>query len=271
MSSGNCFDIGILQLRDELIRIAEEVAAKYACDRGAKMRAINLLLEHLCERYIVEKLRLGYIEDEIDRIWRNLHDYSVALLVDRLKEELVTEGFPVSIVNEAENPVGRYDVLLIVNRGKVQILNCGGNICMEVKSGLNVALNQAEKYMWNGTLVVLVRLLTGDVITLRADEWTGFLKFALAQRIKKAERILEGKVILIPGRDCYECPLKTCRFNKNGGERCLEGKVQDLNRLFKDFGQKAHITIEKAVNVVAEELRKMLSGESNPPKMEVRP
>jgi len=101
----------------------------------------------------------------------------------------------------------------------VQILNYRGNICLEAKTGLNISLNQSEKYMWNGTTVVLVRFSSGDAIVFRAAEWADSLKAALADRIEKAKRILNGRFILVPGRDCYECPMKSCRFNKRSDLR----------------------------------------------------
>jgi len=36
------------------------------------------------------------------------------------------------------------------------MLNSRENISVEVKTGLNISLGQTEKYIWNGTTVVLV-------------------------------------------------------------------------------------------------------------------
>ncbi|MEM1674733.1 MAG: hypothetical protein QXI56_07680 [Candidatus Bathyarchaeia archaeon] len=259
------FDREVTYLRDMLISLAEEIAAKYS-DGSSGKRVIDLLMENLCERCIIERLKAGYSGDEeIDRVWRNLHEYAVSLLVERLKNELAAKGFPISIFSEADNPTGRYDALLIVDRRSIQILNGGGNICIEAKTGLNISLSQSEKYMWNGTTVVLVRFTSGDVIVLRAADWIDFLRAALADRIEKAKRILDGKVILVPGRDCYECPAEQCRFKKNCGREREPTKPRSMEELFDGFRRNAYNAIDEAVRAVMVELSRILEGETNQP------
>ncbi|MEM2370870.1 MAG: hypothetical protein QXH51_08225 [Candidatus Bathyarchaeia archaeon] len=254
------FDQEVLHLRDELLRLADGIAAKYS-SRSSGKRAISLLMDYVCERCIIGKIKSpGDGDDDVDRIWRNMHGYAVTLLIERLKNELAAAGLPISIISEAENPAGRYDILLMVDGKSIHILNSGENISVEVKTGLNVPLGQIEKYMWNGTTVILVRFATGDAITLRAGDWADLLKMALRDRIKKASRILDGKVILIPGRDCHECPLKECRFNKNSGNNELT-RPHDINELFNGFRRNAYAAIENAVKAVITELTRVLSGE----------
>ncbi|MEM4534326.1 MAG: hypothetical protein QXJ52_06160 [Candidatus Korarchaeota archaeon] len=247
------FDQEVLQLRDELLRLVDEISAKYGGRSGGK-RVINLLMDHICERCIIEKIKLpSDKEDDIDRIWRNMHSYAVTLLIERLKNELAAAGLPISIISEAENPSGRYDILLMVDRKGVQVLNRGENISVEVKTGLNISLSQTEKYMWNSTTMILVRFATGDAITLRAGDWADLLKMALRNRIEKANRILDGKVILVPGRDCHECPLKECRFNRKSEKSGLT-RPHDINELFDGFRRNACAAIENAVKAVMTEL-----------------
>lgn len=246
------FDQEVLQLRDELLRLVEEISAKYGGRSGGK-RVINLLMDHICERCIIEKIKSPDDGDDVDRIWRNMHSYAVTLLIERLKNELAAAGLPISIISEAENPSGRYDILLMVDRKGVQVLNSGENISVEVKTGLNISLSQTEKYMWNSTTVILVRFATGDAITLRAGDWADLLKMALRNRIEKANRILDGKVILVPGRDCHECPLKECRFNRKSEKSGLT-RPHDINELFDGFRRNACAAIENAVKAVMTEL-----------------
>lgn len=257
------FDEEVIQLRDTLISLAAEIAAKYSSSVSSK-KVIDLLMENLCERCIIEKLKAGCGEDEeIDRVWRNLHEYAVSLLVERLKNEMAAKGYPISILSEADNPTGRYDVLLLVDKRSVQILNYRGNICLEAKTGLNISLNQSEKYMWNGTTVILVRFASGDTIVLRAAEWASFLKAALADRIEKAKRILNGRVILVPGKDCYECPMKTCRFNKRGEGKSEPAKPHSMEDLFSSFRRNAYKAIKEAIDAVMDELSRMLKDETS--------
>jgi len=265
MALGSGFGSKVLTLRDELIRLAEEIATKYAGSQCiSSKKVISLLMEYLCERCIIERIKQNYDEDEeIDRVWRNLHEYAVLRLVERLKNELAAKGFPISIFSETDNPTGRYDVLLVVNGRSIQILNSGGNICLEAKTGLNISLNQSEKYMWNGTTVVLVRFASGDVIVLRAADWIDFLKAALADRIEKAKRILDGKIILVPGRDCYECPAEQCRFKKNSGREREPTKPRSMEELFNGFRRNAYNAINEAVRAVMVELSRILESEAN--------
>ncbi|MEM3591624.1 MAG: hypothetical protein QW702_05945 [Candidatus Bathyarchaeia archaeon] len=247
------FDQEVLHLRDELLRLVDEISAKYGGRSGGK-RVINLLMDYVCERCIIEKIKSPDDgDDDVDRIWRNMHSYAVTLLIERLKNELAAAGLPISIISEAENPSGRYDILLMVDRKGVQVLNSGENISVEVKTGLNISLCQIEKYMWNGTTVILVRFATGDAITLRAGDWADLLKMALKNRIEKANRILDGKVILVPGRDCHECPLKECRFNRKSEKSGLT-RPYDINELFDGFRRNACAAIENAVKVIMTEL-----------------
>jgi hypothetical protein len=252
----------VFQLRDEFLNMAACIATRYGTGKVSERTVVKLLMEHLCERCIVEKLRLGYWgENDIDRVWRNLHDYAVMLLVERLKNELVASGLPIKILSEAENPVGRYDVLLMVDGKGIQIVNGDSTICLEAKTGLNVSLSQTEKYMWNGITIILIRFAMGDVIKLKAKDWVNLLKFALKDRIEKAKRLLNGRAILVPCADCKGCPLKDCRFNKNVIEVHELIKPHSLNDLFKSFRENAYFAIEAAVKAVIDELSKALQSE----------
>jgi len=270
------FDHEVLQLRDEFLNLSAHIAAKYGVRRVSERTVVNLLMEHICEKFIVEKLKFGLGDDgDVDRVWCNLHDYAVALLVERLKNELVDKGFPISIINEAETPTGKYDVLLMVDRGGVQILNGYGDICLEAKTGLNISLGQLEKYLWNGSTAVLVRLARGDAVLFKAQDWADFMKAALRDRIEKAKRILKGKAILVPGRDCKECLLKECRFNRNTLEKRGITKPRNMSELFEEFRMNAYVSIDAAVKLVTEELNKLLSESAHHVKnncyLEVKP
>lgn len=247
----------VLKLRDDFLDLAARIATKYSTQRVTEKTVANLLMKRICERSIIENLKFE-VEDanDIDRVWRNLHDYAVTLLVERLKNELIAVGIPVSIVHEAESPTGRYDVLIISGRS-IQVLNGNENICLELKVGLNISLDQLERYLWNGATLMLVRFATGDVVTLKASEWAGLLKATLRDRIEKARRILEGKAILVPGKDCRDCILKECKFNRNKGSNVkMMIRPQNLAELLEGFKQKANVTIDAAVKSVVWELER---------------
>ncbi|MEM3640571.1 MAG: hypothetical protein QXH37_01420 [Candidatus Bathyarchaeia archaeon] len=254
----------VLRLRDEFLDLCAHIAARLSSGRVSEKAVASLLMESLCERFVVEKLKFeGADANEADRIWRNMHDYAVSLLLERLKNELFTRGFSVAVFNEVENPVGRYDVLLVVNRGRVQILNGNGSISLEVKTGLNVSLSQLEKYLWNGVTVILLRFATGDVVVLKPIEWADFLKSALADRIEIAKRILDNTPILVPGKDCRDCPLQSCPFNRKEGGNPGITKPKDLSELFNRFRENAYKAIESAVKAVITELTMHMEHEDH--------
>jgi hypothetical protein len=252
-------DCGLASLKRSFYDLAAKIAAKYGNKRVGEKTVIKLLMERTCERFIVEELKTGAMGDEeVDRIWRNLHDYAASLLIEKLKNELASKEIPVSIVREADNPSGRYDVL-IFNGVTPKILNGDGKICLELKVGFNVSLEQIEKYLWDSNRIILARFAAGDVVTLRAEDWEDFLKAVLEERLKKAERIYGGKVVLVPGDECLDCPLRECRFNRNNGaNRGIRGP-KSLTNLLETFRRNAISTIDAAVKSVLEELTTNLS------------
>ncbi|MGB9959864.1 MAG: hypothetical protein ACPLKQ_05025 [Candidatus Bathyarchaeales archaeon] len=249
-----CHDV--LKFRDEFLYLCAHIATRFSSGRASEKAVASLLMESSCEKFVVEKLKAeGAYTNYVDPIWRNVHDYAVLLLLERLKNELLAHGFSVTVFNEVENSAGRYDVLLVVNRWQVQIINGSGSISIEVKTGLNVSLSQLEKYLWNGITVVLLRFATGDVVVLKPSEWVDLLKFALADRIEKAKRVLASTPILVPGKDCRGCPLQSCRFNKKESGNPGMTKPKDLSELFNRFRVNAYKAIESAVKAVMIELQ----------------
>ena len=257
MCSEETGDAGeLFKLRDRLLNLAGKISEKYTAH--SKVRVVNLLLRHVCERCIIEvlgnQIQSGG-EDMFDRVWRNMHSYAVTLFLERLKNELASRKIAVAVVSESECPTGRYDVL-ITNGRTIQILHdaLGKHISVEFKTGLNIDFTQLEKYLWNNISLILVRVETGHVVTLRTDEWRDFLKSSLKDRIDKAERILEGKTLLVPGKDCIECPLTTCRFNKHDPKKEEFTKPENLTRLLENFKENLYPTIENVAKAVLAEI-----------------
>jgi len=247
----------LFKLRDRLLDIAGQISEKYPA--SSKIRVVNLLLRHVCERCIIELLSSpahNNREDMFDKVWRNLHSYAVTLFLERLKNELASRKIDVAVVSEGECPTGRYDVL-VINGRTVQIRydEKGKRVSVEFKTGLNVDFAQLEKYLWNGISLILVRVETGHVVTFRTEEWREFLKHALQDRIAKAERILEGKAMLVPGEDCAKCPLTTCRFNRYDPKTDGLTKPENLTRLMENFRENIYPAIENAVRAVLEECK----------------
>lgn len=262
-SYGDIFN-AIIQLRDEFLNLCAQIAAKQGNAIGYRT-VVNLLMNCACERYIIEKIQAPCdVDEEVDRIWRNLHSYGVSLLIERLKNALVACGYPLSILNEAESPSGRYDILLTLDGKGLRILNCFGDICVEAKSGLNISMSQAEKYMWDkAKIVIVIRFAHGDAFVLKSNEWAELLIRALTDRIEKARRIIEKRAILVPGPECHRCPLTGCKFNKRKNSDKNITKPRDINELLKRFRENVYSAIEVAVDAVIKELTGILKGEAN--------
>jgi hypothetical protein len=248
----------VLRLRDELLSLAAQISAKYANQRFSEKKVVSLLMEYTCERRILEELKLGVrCGDEIDKAWRNLHSYAVALLTERLKNRLSEAGFHVGIVNEAESPTGFYDILLRINSTGLEIINGDKSICLEAKTGFSISLSQLEKYLWNGVTIILVRFTTSDVIAFRPGDWATLLKAVLIDRIEKARRIIAGKAIIVQSVDCKQCPLESCRFyNGSPQEGDRLRKNNSIIKAFEGFKRNAVAAIEAAINAVLEELNR---------------
>ena len=257
MCSEETGDAGeLFKLRDRLLNLAGKISERYTAH--SKIRVVNLLLRHVCERCIIELLSnpvQSSREDMFDRVWRNMHSYAVTLFLERLKNELTSRNVSVAVVSEGECPTGRYDIL-VTNGRTIQILHDASrkHISVEFKTGLNIDFTQLEKYLWNNISLILVRVETGHVVTLRTDEWREFLKSSLKDRIEKAERILKGKTFLVLGKDCVECPLTTCRFNKHDPNKEEFTKPENLTRLLVNFKENLYPTIENATKAVLAEI-----------------
>ncbi len=244
---GKCDEL--FQLRDEFLNLAACIAAKYGRNVTC---VVNVLMKYACERCVIEVLKKSLHNSGFDMVWRNLHDYASLLLIEKLKNDLEAGDFAVAIANECDNPTGRYDIL-IVNGRNVQVFNGDGGICVELKVGLNIPISQIEKYLWSNTTLILVRFATGDIIKLSAKDSASLLKFALKERIRKAERILNGRAVLVPGKDCWHCPLQDCRFNRRKDVNGIT-KPHNLEELLRAVMGMVPTTVEKAAKTILEEL-----------------
>lgn len=241
----------LLQLRDDFLNCAALIASKYG--KLSTISVVNLLMNHACEKHIVAVLENGCDNAiEFDRIWRNMHDYASLLLVEKLKNEFLAKGISVNVESEAKDIVGVYDVS-IINGENIQLYNSHGKLCIELKVGLNISLNQLEKYLWNTPTLILARFATGDVVKLRAQEIASFLQAALKERIEKATRILNGVTIVVPGRDCLNCNIGECKFRKESTSYDIF-RPRNLGKLLEIFLKNLSKTIDIAVMAVLEEV-----------------
>ena len=60
--------------------------------------------------------------------------------------------------------------------------------------------------------------------------------------------------MLVPGKDCVECPLTTCRFNKRDPNKEEFTKPENLTKLLENFKENLYPTIENATKAVLAEI-----------------
>ena len=264
-------------LKEEYLKLAREIAFKYGLTSGGKPRVatvMKVLSENECEGLIQYLLRnpASARNGSFDRYYREKHEFYKRKLVDRLKNELEDAGFNVLIATEENVLTGRYDVAIFSGR-QVRVVNDQEQIAIEIKGSLGISLEQIERYLLNGTVIILVRVVTGHVVMLSAYEYIDFLVESLKDLTRKAERILRNKPVLVRGSQCRKCPVETCPYNIRSGngkddrfERITMGDEEfnfDLDMLFRN----AYPTIKKVTEMVLEVLKlnsKMMKETSAP-------
>lgn len=251
------------ELRNEYVRLAGEIASMYGLTHRGKPRVaavMRILSGNECERLIQHLLQnpSRAANEGFDRYYGEKHEFYKRKLVDRLKSRLEEAGHNVLITTEESVETGRYDITIVSGR-QVRILNGDGEeeIVIEIKGSLGIALEHVERYLWNNTVLIIVRVVTGHVTKLKTSEYADLLTESLKDLIKKAERVLRNKPVMIRGAGCRRCPAKTCPHNDNSREEHFKRIAMrdeefnfDLDKLLKN----TYPTIEKVVEMVMEEL-----------------
>jgi len=253
------------ELREEYLKLAREIASMYGLTSGGKPRVatvMKVLGENECERLIQHLLRnpVSAANGSFDRYYREKHEFYRRKLVDRLKNELEDARFNVLITTEENVETGRYDVTIVSGR-RVRILNGQEEIVIEIKGSLGISLEQIERYLLNGTVIILVRVVTGHVARLSTYEYIDFLAESVKDLTRKAERILGNKPVMIRGSRCRECPVETCVYNVGSGsgkDNCFQRivmKDEEFNLDLDSLLRNTYPTITKVTEMVLEVLK----------------
>jgi hypothetical protein len=225
----------------------------------AKVGAV--LASTMCEQLASHLIssRNGNFEDiQFDPYYREKHEVAKRKLVDRLKTELSNAGKELQffVCAEEANELGRFD-LTIVNGSRLKIqAKSGKKLVVEVKASLGLDLAQIERYLFNGEPLLIIRIMTGQVKLLRPRELSSFLEESMSDLVSKAERILASRPLLVPGYECYRCPLSDCDYNKS---RARERHIVSMNQKefdedVKTFMLNLYPTIKKAIQIILKEL-----------------
>ncbi|MGC8558771.1 MAG: hypothetical protein ACP5NC_07280, partial [Nitrososphaeria archaeon] len=133
---------------------------------------------------------------------------------------------------------------------------------LEIKAAEGVPLEQVSRYLMDISPLILVRVLTGDVITLYPRELDGYVEFLAELMADKASRLIAGSPFVVPGYQCYQCQNVACHYNKfkPRGESIVKpaNLDWDLKTFFKNIPE---ISERTAIAVIRELERNGLKKE----------
>jgi hypothetical protein len=151
---------------------------------------------------------------------------------------------------EVRSEFGVYDISIVGDSSPQVHEGATPRINIEIKAGLGLPIEQIERYIWESTPLILVRVITNQVILLRPSNLTKLIDFSIENITAKADRLLAGRQLFeVPGLQCEECMDLACRSNKH--KRKSQTLVQldnddfenDLNRLLGNLPQVAEKTV----------------------------
>ena len=206
--------------RDLLHAKLNEMAQRYGLLHNGVPRLAGVateLLSNPCDKKSEFDLANGLRAPGLrfDAVFSELHDFAVGQVIGHLKSSLQEAGCQAAIASEVVVPLGRYDMLLTTGSpcrllaGNKEILR------LEIKTAKSFPLEQAIRYLWESdSPLIVARLLTRQVLTLRPNTLTEVLDFTLRETVLKADRIMKGEIQPTPGAYCADCGDAECHWNR---------------------------------------------------------
>jgi hypothetical protein len=257
----------------QLLERVRELALKYGLASTGKPRLISvlkLLGSEVCERKIEHELKTGIKEEgrRFDSIYRERSSFATSLIIDHIKRRLTEEGFSVAIRTEerSELNIGVFDVTIRVGDPCLICRNGKEKVRLEIKASMGMQLEQIQRYLFDPSPLILVRVIPGHVMLLERRELEGFVDFALKTVLPKADRLKDGRPFVVPGPHCLNCGDASCPFNY--GKRTMnDGLITmsdaEFNEDMKLFFTNLPLVAERTAELVIKELvDKQQAGES---------
>lgn len=251
--------------KDELVTALGLLISKYDWAYKSKAKTASLaklLTSTVCERQLDYALRNPQYENKrFDSFYREKSEYSTVKILDHLKGRLAEEQLKACIATEVkdESGFGVYDVVIV--RGNPCLILQGGHerVKIEIKASFGTPLEQLERYLWDPSPLVLVRVLAGQVILLKPSHLEEFVRFSDKLVLEKAKRLAEGESFTVPGAYCAGCPDLKCphRSDANWPSKGIVKSSdadfgEDLRLLFSNLPYVA----ERTASLVIQELKK---------------
>lgn len=265
---------GVSGRYDELLAVTRELASRNGLTIGSGLKTAvvgALLCSNICERKIKYSLehQTSNRYEKFDPLFTAKSDYATLKIVDHIKSRLDKEQVLASITCESQDETGAYDVLIESSNPSGTVPNHHTKIKLEVKAGLGVALEQVERYLWEPSPLVLIRVMSRQVIRLDPSELNEFLNFAVAEDVQKAKRLLGGKYHTVPGKYCAACMDFACEHNKFRPPKEVRmiqfsdtNAQEDLNLFLRNLA----FVAEKAASLVIQELQEEEAKDGNQAK-----
>lgn len=221
----------------ELAEILETVARRYGWIHNGKPSIISvakMLTSNICERrtlHLLNNPNTGQSK-KFDSIYREKSQYATLKILDHLKSRLIAEGVNAHIATETKSDFGIYDVTILQGEPCSIIRNGEQKVRLEIKASLGLPLEQLERYLWDDSPLIVIRVITGQVTLFRPREMRELVLFSTLTVLEKLVRLSNGRAYTVPGNYCSHCPDIDCQFNKS--------KQEALTRMIKmsdsDFG-----------------------------------
>jgi hypothetical protein len=206
------------QLRAELLETIRKLCSAYGLTLGGAPKIASvakLLAATPCERRISCLLKNHNWQESsqrFDPLYRLKSEYAVLKILDQLKTKLIAAGLQVSIATEAEYDFGVSDIRITLAKSQGETKS--RIVRIEVKAGLGISLEQLERYLWNESPLIVVRVMTRHVAVLKPVLLRRFIRDTMRAAIAKGKRLANGTFQELPGTHCGDCPDFGCSYNR---------------------------------------------------------
>ncbi len=230
----------------------------------------KLLTSNVCERRTLHLLTNPNSEErkKFDSIYREKSQYATLKILDHLKSRLIAEGINAQVATETRSDFGIYDVTIMQGEPCSILRNGEQKVRLEIKASLGLPLEQLERYLWDDSPIIVIRVITGQVTLFRPREMRELVLFSTSTVLEKSLRLMNGSAYIVPGNYCSYCPDIDCQFNKSK-QRTSNGMLvkmsdgdfgDDINSFFKNLPYVA----DKTASLVVQELKNDASNDDEP-------
>src|SRR5208337_2619774 len=170
------------RIEEELPATLGDLTSKYGWTYNSKAKTASLaklLASTACERQLDQVLRNPVPEEKkFDPFYREKSEFSTLKIIDHLKSRLATEGIKACVATEVKDNFGVYDVAIVRGSPSLILQNGQERVRIEVKASLGLPLEQIERYLWDPSPLIVVRVVTGHVVLLRRSDVEDFVLFS---------------------------------------------------------------------------------------------